>query len=310
MPLAERHVVTCFLLRRSPAGDQILLVRRSAAVSTYPGRWAGISGSVDTTPEAQALTEIAEETGLTPPAIRLLGRGAPLTVDDPALGRRWVVHPYLFLVETPAAVRLDWEHTEGRWVTPAELAGYPTVPGLRDALARVYPPSIATDAAGGSTLDAAIAAIIDGYREVHQRFRDMLGALDPALLHRRPAPETNSIAVLIHHTLGSERQVARLVAGLPASRDRAAEFRITAADLDLAGLRAEIDAADALLDELAPRLTPERLATMIERPDRGPRTGIGWLVDNYGHAREHLAQVELTRQWLAHQASAAGDRPS
>lgn len=301
MPLAERHVVTCFLLRRSPAGDQILLVRRSAAVSTYPGRWAGISGSVETTPAAQALVEIAEETGLAPSAVRLLARGAPLPVDDPALGRRWVVHPFLFLVEPSAAVRLDWEHTEGRWVAPAELPDYPTVPRLLDALVRVYPPAGAADATG----DRAIAALIAGYRTVHQRFRETLAALDPALLHRRPAPATDSIAALIQHTLDAEREVARLVAGIPAPRDPAAAFPSAAAGLDLASLRAAIDATDALLDELAPHFTPDRLTAAIERPDRETRPGIGWLIDAYGHARAHLARLELTRQWLAQSMSAS-----
>lgn len=147
-------------------------------------------------------------------------------------------------------------------------------------------------------MDETVGTIIDGYREVYDTFRKELETLDPALLHTRPAAEANSIAVLIHHTLGSAAQVLRLVAGVPAPRDREAEFRITAADLDAAGLRAEIDAAGALLDELGPRIGPERLVAIIERDGRTPRTGLTWLVTNYGHAREHLAHLQLTRQVL------------
>jgi hypothetical protein len=151
-------------------------------------------------------------------------------------------------------------------------------------------------------MDATAAIILERYHELHQRFRAELDTLDPALLHVTPAPEANSIAVLVRHTLGSEGEVLRVVAGLRSTRDRAAEFRVTAADLDLAGLRAALEAADRLLDEVGPRLTTERLQMTTERPPRPPRTGLGWLVDNYGHAREHLAHLELTRQILVQPA--------
>jgi hypothetical protein len=35
-------------------------------------------------------------------------------------------------------VRLDWEHTEMRWVRAEEVSALETVPGLAEALARVY----------------------------------------------------------------------------------------------------------------------------------------------------------------------------
>ena len=136
----ERHVVTCFLIDRHSDGDRLLLARRGDRVSSYRGRWAAISGTIETTADEQALTEIREETGLGPEQVRRLVRGQPLVVEDTALDRRWVVHPYLFAVKEPAAVRLNWEHTEFRWVAPTELATYATVPQLAEALARVYPP--------------------------------------------------------------------------------------------------------------------------------------------------------------------------
>jgi 8-oxo-dGTP pyrophosphatase MutT (NUDIX family) len=144
----ERQVVTCFLLKRTPDGDRILIVRRSGQVSTYRGRWAAISGGVDTTPDQQALTEIAEETGLALTQTRLLARGAPLVVLDPDLDRRWIVHPYLFLVLAPESIRLDWEQSEACWVAPGEIAALDAVPRLGDALARVYPPPTAMGTVG------------------------------------------------------------------------------------------------------------------------------------------------------------------
>ncbi|MBI2939355.1 MAG: NUDIX domain-containing protein [Chloroflexi bacterium] len=139
-PPTERHVVTCFLWRRTRRGDRILLLQRSQLVSTYRGRWAAVSGTVETTPDEQAYREVAEETGLSREDLTLQARGEPLVVVDPALGRRWVVHPYLFEVADPARIRLDWEHTRARWLVPGAVGQYATVPGLAEALAQVYPP--------------------------------------------------------------------------------------------------------------------------------------------------------------------------
>jgi hypothetical protein len=147
-------------------------------------------------------------------------------------------------------------------------------------------------------MENAAAIVLDGYRQVHRRFRAELEALDPALLHRPPAPDTSSIAALVRHTLGAEGDVLRAVAGLPlpSPRDRAAEF--AADDTDHASLYAALEVADRLLAEVGPRLTAERLRVTVERPPRPPRIGLGWLIENYCHAREHLAHLELTRQLL------------
>ncbi len=134
-PLVERQVVTSFL----EASGRILVVRRSGQVGTYQGRWAGVSGSVEPgrTPLEQAIAEIGEETGLTPDDVRLVASGQPLEIVDRKLGRRWIVHPFRFAALRPEGIRLDWEHTEARWIRPEELAAYSTVPGLEDAWRRV-----------------------------------------------------------------------------------------------------------------------------------------------------------------------------
>ena len=136
------HVVTCFLLRRDRGHDEILIVRRSERVRTYRGRWAGVSGYVElgVSPQDQAYTELREETQLAPEEVSLLSAGAPLPVQDAAEGLNWLVHPFLFLVRAPDHIQTDWEARESRWVAPSEVAQLETVPGLAEALARVYPP--------------------------------------------------------------------------------------------------------------------------------------------------------------------------
>lgn len=137
----ERHVVTCFLQRTGPEGDdQVLLLRRSHAVGSYRGRWAAVSGSVDDGPLDQAYREIQEETGLGRSDVRLVREGRPLEVPAPELDTLWVVHPFLFHLQGEPEPTLDWEHTEARWVSPRELRRFRTVPMLVEAMERVYPP--------------------------------------------------------------------------------------------------------------------------------------------------------------------------
>jgi len=133
--LRQKRVVSCFL----ESDGRILLLRRSGRVGTYQGRWAAISGYIEKTADEQALTEIAEETGLSGRDIELIRRGQPLEVRDEKLGIRWLVHPYVFRVKERGQVSIDWEHEETKWIHPRDIDNYQTVPSLKEALARVYP---------------------------------------------------------------------------------------------------------------------------------------------------------------------------
>ena len=133
--LRPTHVVTNFLLRTDGNEPRILIVRRSQRVGSYNARWAGISGFIEpgVTPDDQAYTEIREETGLQRDQLRMLKRGAVIEHADASLNRHWYIHPYLFEVLTPDAIKLDWEATEMRWIAPSELGNYETVPKLKEA---------------------------------------------------------------------------------------------------------------------------------------------------------------------------------
>ena len=128
-------VVTCFLRRSDQDEPHILLVRRSQRVGSYQAHWAGVSGFVEegVSPDEQAYTEIREETGLLGEHVRMRKRGAVVEYEDASIGRHWFIHPYLFDVLTPEAIRIDWEATEMRWIAPAELEQFETVPKLKDA---------------------------------------------------------------------------------------------------------------------------------------------------------------------------------
>jgi 8-oxo-dGTP pyrophosphatase MutT (NUDIX family) len=131
------HVVTVFLEYER----KILLLRRSLKVRTMQSLWAGISGYIEDKnkePLSQALKEIEEETGLSNDKVKLLCVGNPLeAVETGNPDVIWVVHPFLFHSNTNL-VRIDWEHDELRWINPADIQSYETVPKLKEALESVY----------------------------------------------------------------------------------------------------------------------------------------------------------------------------
>ncbi len=128
----SRHVVTAFLEH----DGRILIVRRSQAVGTHRGRWSGISGYLEGEPLDHALVEIQEETGLGEGDVELVSCGQVLEIDDAENKVRWHVHPFLFHIKHPEAIQLDWENLELRWITPADIDRYDTVPALKETLAR------------------------------------------------------------------------------------------------------------------------------------------------------------------------------
>lgn len=201
---ADTHVVTCFLRHRGA----VLLLRRSDAVGSYPGRWGAVAGHADGDPEAAAHAEIEEETGLGD-AITLVREGAPFPVPDDALGVRWIVHPFLFDCAHRDVV-LNEESQAAAWVMPTEILRRDTVPQLRTAYERVAPSvaTVASDRTHGSAYVAqeALAVLRDragGLRAAeppaaHERLRQTALALVAA----RPAMAAlrNQVHCVMHAT--------------------------------------------------------------------------------------------------------------
>jgi len=127
----QRHVVTCFIMH----GGKILLLKRSLSVGSFRGYWAGVSGFLKTNPLRQAYTEIKEETGLSENDITLVNSGRTVSAWDE--GYEWIVHPFLFELNSRKQITLDWENEEFCWVIPEKMADYKTVPMLIEALNQV-----------------------------------------------------------------------------------------------------------------------------------------------------------------------------
>ncbi|MFN3975335.1 MAG: NUDIX domain-containing protein [Dehalococcoidia bacterium] len=125
-------VVTVFLVHNG----KVLLLRRSGRVRTFPGRWAGVSGSIPpgTTPLAQAYQEIMEEPGIPPEGLSLCTQGTPLLIPQ----REGVASaPLRFLLALPLGHTLGLGAHRYALGVPEGMRTLPTVPGLREAWERV-----------------------------------------------------------------------------------------------------------------------------------------------------------------------------
>src|SRR5438067_13258424 len=112
------------------------------------------------------------------------------------------------------------------------------------------------DEAGAQAVGEAFKKL---FHELHDKFRDQVRTLDHGTLNWRPLPKANSIAVLVVHSLGSQREMLRAVRQITVERDRDSEFK---AEAEAADLLAMIDQADKDVDEFRGALTEDHRLRM------------------------------------------------
>ncbi|MXV61402.1 NUDIX domain-containing protein [Natronorubrum sp. JWXQ-INN-674] len=266
------HVVTAFLRHR---GD-VLLLHRSDAVGTYAGRWGGVSGFAEGNPDEQVRVEIREETGLEPgDGVSFVRAGRPVEFEDPALGREWVVHPYLFDTDS-RAVDPSEEHDALEWVAPTEMldldpddgletrfnADRETVPELWTAYERVAPTvrSIAADDEHGAAL-LSIRAL--------EVLRDRAGLLvaERAEFGPDPAGEWDELTGLVDRLLEARPSMAvlrnrvnRAMADAVAAED---EDSVAGAPAVLESTLSNVDRALAADDDAAATASERAAGTVM-----------------------------------------------
>ena len=144
---------------------------------------------------------------------------------------------------------------------------------------------------------AVSSTLLAAFRQLHQQLRHELDGLGDDALNWVPMPGANSIATIVRHLVGSEAETLRSVAGSPWVRDREAEFvPSTRTRRDVFVL---LDGADELIAELEPRINGTRLTAEFALPTLPAddvRQALSWLIGNYGHACEHVGQIQLTKQ--------------
>lgn len=133
--LKEIRSVTCFLEFKG----EILILLRSNRVRSYKGIWGGVSGRIENqlTPIEQAKLEVKEETGLLDEDIISITEGKVAMLDDYEIKIIKAVYPFLFKIKDPDKIKIDWEHTQCKWIKPSEIEQYLTMPQLKETLMRV-----------------------------------------------------------------------------------------------------------------------------------------------------------------------------
>jgi Protein of unknown function (DUF664) len=146
------------------------------------------------------------------------------------------------------------------------------------------------------TYIAASDLLADSLREL----RKALEGCTAEDLNRRPAGEdTNGLAVLVTHALGSTRSWLSLATRAPLpERDRDAEFRVVVEDPTafMAAFDDQAEACLALLEVEGP-FEPGREGTAPWRTDADEPVTAAWaLLHALEHLREHVGHAQLTRQ--------------
>lgn len=126
-----KKAVVVFLMHNG----KLLILKRSARVRSFQGKWGAVGGYLEpgNLPLVQAYIEVSEETGLLAEQLKLVRVGRPKHVGD------FLVYPFL-LESATDKVKIDWEHTEFRWINPDELGNFETVDQTDLAFFRVFRP--------------------------------------------------------------------------------------------------------------------------------------------------------------------------
>lgn len=121
------RAVTAFVMCQG----QVLILKRSMCMPTFPGRWSAVSGMLegDEDPQDRARTEIYEETDM---RLKMPVCGMPpirIPIESRGSSKFILIHPYLFMTLN-RTVRLNRENDAYAWVRPIDLISYSTVPFL------------------------------------------------------------------------------------------------------------------------------------------------------------------------------------
>jgi len=292
--MTDTPVVTVFLRHRG----EVLLLRRSEDVGSYPGRWGAVAGHVEhDDPLDSALDEIEEETGLSAETVSLVREGPSFPVEDEDRGTRWIVHPVLFDTSS-RDIDPNWETDEAEWAAPPVLLRRDTVPALWTAYRRVAPSivDLAEDTSHGSSYLSLRALEVLRDRAGLLATRDLPDVEDARgrivetakrLLEARPSMA--ALANRVHRVLHTSRPDLTPAAvegnahdALGHALDADAETARQAAD-HVAGTRVlTLSRSGTVLDALQQAEPAPSVVVVESRPGR---EGIG--------VAEHLAEADL-----------------
>ncbi|MFH1473521.1 MAG: NUDIX domain-containing protein [Candidatus Aenigmatarchaeota archaeon] len=113
--------------------NKILLLKRSNKVNDYQGKWNAVAGYLDKMIPVQekVLEEIEEELGIEKKWIMSIRIGKPYEIVDSEINKTWIVNPVIVELKEFPNIRLNFEHTEFKWIRKDELVNFDTIPRLK-----------------------------------------------------------------------------------------------------------------------------------------------------------------------------------
>ena len=128
-------VVTIFIKYK----NNILLLKRSDKVMNYKEKWNTIAGYLDELKPVKdkILEEVSEELGINENGILSIKLGESYKFTDNKINKTWIICPVLILLKEKINIKLDWEHTEYKWIEPDEVKNFDTVPNLEESLFKI-----------------------------------------------------------------------------------------------------------------------------------------------------------------------------
>lgn len=131
----KAFVISCFV----KFNDEILLLKRSNRVWTYKGKWNVVAGYLDEIKplRQKVFEELYEETKITKDKVSNTKIAEPFEFHDKSIGTTFVIHPVLVELKEKPGIKLDFEHTNAKWVKKDKLKNYDAVPNIFESVKRV-----------------------------------------------------------------------------------------------------------------------------------------------------------------------------
>ena len=128
-------VLTIFITFKS----KILLLKRSNKVGTYKNKWNTVTGYIDEKKPIinKIIEELNEELNITKKNISSYKIFKPFEFEDKNINKKWIIYPSIVKLKDNPIIKLDWEHSEYKWINPKDITKYDIVPKLDLSLKKI-----------------------------------------------------------------------------------------------------------------------------------------------------------------------------
>jgi len=113
-------------------GKDILLLKRSSKVGNYKEKWSTVNGYLDEIKpiEEKVFEELEEEIGITKSMISSIDIKELFKFKDENLDKVWLIYPVIVELKEKTKIKLDFEHTDFKWVRKEDIRNFDTIPNV------------------------------------------------------------------------------------------------------------------------------------------------------------------------------------